>query len=195
MSRVPRRPLLVTLVLVCALMLAACGDSHTKVTSGTYAGESGAGAPYLDVGPLVYQVQLSRQLNPFDVEDEAYVRGVPASAAKLRAGQEWLGVFMQVYNKHTQALPATSKLTITDTQGNTYAPITLDRNNLYAYRPVEVAGHGRLPPLSSTAGEGPTQGELLLFKIGIASLDNRPLTLHIVDPANPANRASAELDV
>ena len=195
MSRPSCRPLFVALAALCALTLAACGDSHTKVTTGTYAGESGANAPYLDVGTLVYEVQQSRQLNPFDVEDAAYLRGLPASAGTLGPGQEWLGVFMQVYNNHTQALPSASKLTISDTQGNTYAPVMPDQGNPFAYRPGEVAGHGRLPPLDSTAGQGPTQGGLLLFKIDIASLDNRPLTLHVVDPTDAAETASAELDV
>ncbi len=195
MSRPPRRPLLVALALLFALTLAACGDSHTKVTTGTYAGESGAGAPYLDVGPLVYEVQQSRQLNSFDVEDAAYLRGLPASARRLGPGQEWLGVFVQVYNHNTQAQPAASEVTISDTQGNTYTPVALEQGNLYAYRAGEVAGNGRLPPLDSTAGQGPTQGGLLLFKINTASLDNRPLTLHIVDPTDAAETASAELDV
>ena len=70
-----------------------------------------------------------------------------------------------------------------------------DASNAFAYRAGDVAGHGRLPPLDSTAGAGPTQGALLLFKISIASLDNRPLTLHIVDPTDAAETASAELDV
>ena len=50
----------VLLALTAILALSACGDSHTKVTTGTYAGESGANAPYLDVGTLKYEVQLSR---------------------------------------------------------------------------------------------------------------------------------------
>ena len=104
-------------------------------------------------------------------------------------------MFMQVYNHNTQALPAASEVTISDTQGNTYTSVALEQSNLYAYRAGEVAGNGRLPPLDSTAGQGPTQGVLLLFKISIASLDNRPLTLHIVDPTDAAETASAELDV
>ncbi|TMK98095.1 MAG: hypothetical protein E6G34_10530 [Actinobacteria bacterium] len=195
MSSPPRRPLFVALALLCALTLAACGDSHTKVSTGTYAGESGANAPYLDVGPLVYEVQQSRQLNPFDVEDAAYLQGLPASARSLGPGQEWFGVFVQVYNNHAQALPAASRLTISDTQGNTYAPVVPDQTNPFAYRAGVVAGHGRLPSLDSTAGAGPTQGGLLLFKISLASLDNRPLTLRIIDPTDSAETASAELDV
>ena len=62
MSSRRRKSSLLALALAAALGMGACGDSHTKVTTGTYAGESGANAPYLDVGPLVYQAQLSRQL-------------------------------------------------------------------------------------------------------------------------------------
>ena len=83
--------------------LGACGDSHTRVTTGTYAGESGANAPYLNVGPLVYEVQLSRELNPSNIEDAAYLQGLTPAEAQLEPGQEWFGVFMQVYNTHVQS--------------------------------------------------------------------------------------------
>src|SRR5947199_9038985 len=112
-----RKPSIALVALIATVALGACGSSHSKVTTGTYAGESGANAPYLDVGPLVYEVQQSRQLNPFDVEDAAYLQGLPASARSLGPGQEWFGVFVQVYNNHAQALPAASRLTISDTQG------------------------------------------------------------------------------
>ncbi len=36
---------------------------------------------------------------------------------------------------------------------------------------------------------------MLLFKIKVVSLDNRPIEIKIVDPLNPAQTASAELDV
>jgi hypothetical protein len=186
---------LLALVLLAASALAACGESHSKVTTGTYAGESGAAAPYLDVGPLVYEVQLSRQLDPNSVEDSAYLQGLAPAAQKLAPGQEWFGVFVQVYNDNSQALPAASDLTITDTQENRYLPIVPAATNEFAYRGGSVPGKGRLPGPDSIASAGPTQGALLLFKIQIASLDNRPLKLTIVDPDNSAEKASAELDV
>src|SRR3954468_15347346 len=88
------------ILLACAALgaLAGCGDSHKKTTTGTYAGESGANAPYLDVGPLKYEIQLSRQLNPTNSEDSRYLTGLTAEQAKLQPGQEWFGVFVQVYN-------------------------------------------------------------------------------------------------
>src|SRR5207302_2238571 len=111
MSRPPRRLLLATLALV-ALTLAACGDSHTKVSSGTYAGESGANAPYLDVGPLIYEVQLARELSPFDTEDATYLQGLTPLQSALTAQQEWFAVFLQVYNNTSRSLPAAGDVTV-----------------------------------------------------------------------------------
>jgi hypothetical protein len=193
-SRLRKFPLAV-LILLAALVLGACGDSHTKVTTGTYAGESGANAPYLDVGPLVYEVQLSRQLNPVDTEDAAYLQGLSPAQRQLAPGQEWFGVFLQVYNHNKRELPAARSLTIADTQGNRYVPVLPDATNPFAYRGGLVAADSRLPAPDSIASSGPTQGALLLYKIQVVSLDNRPLELKIADPADASQTASAELDV
>jgi hypothetical protein len=193
-SRLRKSPLIV-LVLLAAIALGACGDSHTKVSTGTYAGESGANAPYLDVGPLVYEVQLSRQLNPFDTEDSSYLQGLAPAEQKLGPGQEWFGVFIQVFNNNSHTLPAASDLTISDTQGNHYIPIVPGPANDFAYRAGNVPGNGRLPLPDTVAANGTTQGALLLFKIQVVSLDNRPLKLRIVDPDDAAETATAELDV
>ena len=104
-------------------------------------------------------------------------------------------MFLQVYNNNSRALPAATELTITDTQGNRYTPIVPGATNEFAYRAGTVPGKGRLPPPDTIASNGTTQGALLLFKIQIVSLDNRPLKLTIVDPDDAAQTASAELDV
>jgi hypothetical protein len=165
------------------------------VSTGTYAGESGANAPYLNVGPLVYEVQLSREMNPYDTEDSSYLQGLPPAEQKLAPGQEWFGVFLQVYNNHSGSQPAASDLAISDTQGNRYIPIVPGPSNQFAYRAGDVPGNGRVPAPDTAAANGATQGALLLFKIQVVSLDNRPLTLTIVDPDDGAETASAELDV
>src|ERR1700694_437610 len=169
-SRLRKSPFAAVAVLG-ALSCAACGNSHTKVTTGTYAGESGAAAPYLDVGPLIYQVQLSRQLSPYDTEDAAYLQGLSPADRKLASGQEWFGVFMQVYNNQAVGHAAAERLTIADTQGNVYTPVVPDQTNQVAYRGGIVPAHGRLPAPDAAASSGPTQGVLLLYKIGIVSLD------------------------
>src|SRR5262249_38069519 len=76
MSSTSRKLASLALPALAALALGACGSSHSRVTTGTYAGESGASAPYLDVGPLTYEVQLSRALNPYNVEDASYLQGL-----------------------------------------------------------------------------------------------------------------------
>ena len=195
MSRPLRKLPLLALAALLVLVLGACGDSHTKVTTGTYAGESGQNAPYLDVGPLVYEVQLSRELNPTNPEDAAYLQGLSAAERTLGPGQEWFGVFVQVYNNSSRSLMSASELTISDTQGNVYTPITPSPINAYAYRPGQVPPKGQLPQPDTTGALGPSQGALLLYKIHVVSLDNRPLEIKIVDPTDPAQTASAELDV
>jgi hypothetical protein len=195
MSSAQRKLSTAVVALLAALALGACGDSHGRVTTGTYAGESGANAPYLDVGPLIYQVQISRELNPFDTEDASYLQGLPPAVRRLGPGQEWFGVFLQVYNHTSQPLPAAQSVTISDSQHNLYTPALPDQTNQFAYRAGLVPGKSQLPVPDSIASFGPTQGVLLLYKIPIVSLDNRPLELKIVDPLNAAQRASAELDV
>lgn len=130
-----------------------------------------------------------------NTEDSNYLQGLTPAQAKLEPGQEWFALFMQVYNNNSQAFPAADEITITDTQDNVYKPIIPAESNQYAYRAVAVPGKGQLPLPNSVAYDGPTQGALLLFKIQVVSLDNRPLTLKIVDPGDPAETASAELDV
>ena len=191
-----RRLLAVFGALLVAVALAACGgSSEVKETSGTYAGEGGVGAPYLSVGPLVYQVQISRALNPYDVEDEAYLEGLTPSQRELHPGEEFFAVFMQVYNEGNEEHHAASEITISDIEGNTYHPIEPDHTNLYAYRPgAAVPAKNQLPIPSSTAASGPINGLMLLYKIKLESLEYRPLKVKIVSPTNPSDTATAELD-
>jgi hypothetical protein len=193
-SRLRKLPLVVP-TLLAVLALSACGQSHTRVTTGTYAGEDGANAPYLYVGSLTYEVQLSRELNPFNAEDAAYLQGVPAAERKLEPGQEWFAVFMQVYNSTPREYQASRDIVISDTENNSYTPLELGEINQFAYRAGAVVPHSQLPTPGTIADDDPAQGQLLLYKIQIASLDNRPLQIKIVNPENPSESASAELDV
>jgi hypothetical protein len=191
-----RKPALLALLALVALGLGACSDnSHTPVSTGTYAGESGQNAPYLNVGPLIYEVQLSRELNPADTEDAAYLKGLTPAQRKLARGEEWFAVFLQVYNESSAPHPAATDLTISDTQANVYTPTIPAATNEFAYRGGLMQPKSRIPALNTVAANGPTQGALLLYKIKIVSLDNRPLEFKIVDPLNPTQTAQAELDV
>lgn len=195
-SIAPRRKALAAASAICAVFaIAACGSANERVTAGTYAGEGGVPAPYINVGPLAYQVQISRALNPADSEDASYLVGLTPSESKLNPGEEWFAVFLQVYNSTGHAHPAATNITIHDEQGIVYKPFTPSSANLFAYRAGNVPPHSRLPEPGSPADVAPTQGALLLFKIKLASLSNRPIEVKIVDPDNPADVGTAELDV
>jgi len=193
-SRLRKFPLALP-ALLAVLALSACGDSHTRVTTGTYAGESGANAPYLNVGPLIYEVQLSRELNPANSEDATYLQDLTPAERNLEPGQEWFAVFMQVYNNSNREYPAASSLTISDTQENIYTPIVPGEGNQFAYRAGMVPSKNQIPLPGTVADDDPAEGLVLLYKIEVVSLDNRPLEFKIVDPENPGESATAELDV
>ena len=97
-------------------------------------------------------------------------------------GFEWFGIFMRVknYSDQTQTPVPASAYTVTDTQGHTYRPMTLDRNrNPLAYTPVKMTPAAWLPNPNSIAGQLSIAGEVLLFRSPLATIQNRPLTLHI----------------
>ncbi len=132
--RTARNPaLLLASALIAAFSLSACGSADNIETSGTYAGEGGAAAPYLTVGPLVYQVQISRQLNPFDEEDSEYLAGLSPAQARLAPGEEWFAVFIQVHNDTSHPQRSATVLALSDTQGYRYTPVIPVGANPYIY--------------------------------------------------------------
>src|SRR6188472_3427533 len=119
----------IALLAVVSLLAAGCGH---KTNSQTEAQTEGL---YMDVGPLLYQVQISRYLNPNDPEDRAYLIGLPVGVpVQPPPGQTWFGVFMRVQNETDLPHFPTNRYTITDTQGARYFPIPLNpRINPFAY--------------------------------------------------------------
>lgn len=189
MTRRRLRPLALLAGIALALPLAACGREKTT-TVGLNEGT------YIDVGPMTYQVQISRQLNPRDVEDRAYLAGVVQAQAKLAPDQVWFAVFMRVQNTSDRTEPAASQFVITDTLDDRFAPVAIAKTNPFAYRPRDVAPGQLLPSASSAAGSAPVgQGSVLVFKIKLSSLGNRPLELHIFNPKNQRAEGKVDLDV
>jgi hypothetical protein len=187
MSRSPRL-LSLALLVTAALAAGGCGAGHSSVV--TTAETEGI---YLDVGGMKYQVQISRYMNPSDVEDRSYLLGLPAGVAPT--GKEtWFGVFMRVENETDRALPAAKDFEIVDTQENVYRPIPIDtKANPFSYQGGEVGPQSVYPLAESAAGSGPIQGSLILFKVKIESLQNRPLELHII--GSGGDKATVALDV
>ncbi|MDA0170012.1 hypothetical protein OJ998_13020 [Solirubrobacter taibaiensis] len=163
--------LLTFAVLAAALVFAGCGDKHEYNLAAETEGE------YVDVGNLVYQVQMSRFLNVGDREDVEYLEGLPAGEPPLTADETWFGVWMRVKNYTNETLPTAENFVVVDTQGARFEPVELD--NVFAYRPFNLGADQVYPLPDTAASSGPIQGSLILFRLTNDSLQNRPLKLEI----------------
>jgi hypothetical protein len=186
MARVLRIVLSTALV----ALAAGCGSSTGQVTSAETEGL------YLDINGLKYQVQMSRYLNPADVEDREYLVGLPEGTEELAEDEIYFGVWVRVENtSEDETRPAASVWEIHDTQENIYRPLSIDAEvNPFVFEPVDVPPKTVLPLTTSAAGQGPTQGLLLLFKVKIDSLQNRPLELRFSNGGDSAE-GTYDLDV
>ena len=182
-----RRPLVLIAVLLAGLIVAGCGNADEPTSVGE------TEAIYLELGGLQYQVQISRQLNPADVTDRTYVQGA-ADTAPLGRDDTWFGVFVRVFNDGEEPRTSTSDFAIHDTQGNEYEPVPLDETNVFRYQATELLPEGLIPEPGSVAFNSPIRGSLLLFRIKIASFENRPLELIITQPGTDEH-AEVALDV
>jgi hypothetical protein len=181
--------------IVCAVTLAlgvsACGhkQAHPHVADANNIGG------YVDAGPITYQLQISRILNPYGTEDSQYLKGLPLGTPPLTANQYWYGVFLWAKNQTKQAAMTADNFVITDTQNTRYYPVRLNSDlNAYAWTSQKLYPLQTEPAPDTTAIDGPTQGGLLLFRIGSSAYANRPLTLHILSPEN-VSLATISLDL
>lgn len=183
----PTRTIALTAVLA-SLATAGCGEKEAIVHVGETEGI------YLDVGGLDYQVQISRQINPAVVPDDAYVDGLPDFVSPPTDDETWFGVFVRVQNQTGEPHEAAAEISITDTQGKEYEPLPLDpQENAFAYRPTVVGPGETLPREDSSGALGSAQGALLLFKVTYQSLGNRPLELEI--EGEDGESAHVDLDI
>jgi hypothetical protein len=152
-------------------LCAGCGGASTATVADTE-------GLYLDISGLKYQIEMSRYMNPADVEDSEYLVGVAADSVQPAADETLFGVWIRVQNESSQPRPAADTWEIHDTQEQVYRPIPIDTKiNPFAYDAIDVPPGAVFPLASSAAGQGPIQGSLLLFKIKTESFQNRPLEL------------------
>lgn len=187
------RPMKHRLTLVVALVLVAAGVSACGGKT-LPANEAESEGQYFTVGDLKYQVQISRQINPTDLEDKEYLSGIGAGDLKLNRDQTFFGVFMRVENKTGNPLNSAGEFVITDTQGNQFRPVPL--TNPFAYRVESITPNGGTEPNAvEPAHYAPTQGKLLLFKLPNTSLDNRPLRMEVKAATGKYRTGAVTLDV
>jgi hypothetical protein len=175
-----------------ALGLAGCANKPAQRRSG----DPENFGVYLDAGRVTYQMEISRELNGYSTEDAQYLEGLPAGTTGPTPTQEWFAVFMWAWNQNKQPLRTAplSAFDIVDTQGNMYHPVPIDPHvNPYQWTPQLLQPRETEPAPDTTAFFGPTQGQLLLFKINTTAYANRPLILQIRGPQNQV-QASDPLD-
>src|SRR5215213_888792 len=130
----PRSASLLALILaaVAALALSGCGNKGESRL------EVETEGPYLELDELQYQVQISRILNPDDVEDRAYLKGI-SEGVDVAADEVWFGVFMRVQNGTDERRTPADAYVMQDTTGKRYTALNLDDNvNVFAYKPNPI---------------------------------------------------------
>jgi hypothetical protein len=143
------------------------------------------------LGNAFYQIQISRMLNPKDVEDSYYLEGQPAPAK----GDTYFGVFMYVTNEDSEkrVLPiGTDKMKIVTASGDEFEPIPVKAAG-WGYSPTPIGKDAMLPVPNTPAYVGPIRGGLILFRVSQAALDSRPLELEI--DGGKGQKGSITLDV
>jgi len=175
-----------------AVTLGGCG--RTTLTGVSQDELSAGGQPYFNVGNVTYQVEVSRQLNPYGSEDVQYLAGLPG-AQDISANQLWFGVFLWAKNQTKTIQQTADTFEIVDSEGTVYHPTTLNPAvNPYAWT-SQALGQNQIEPLpGSAASNASTGGALILFKLDDSIYDNRPLTLEIFQPGDP-KPAKVSLDV
>jgi hypothetical protein len=177
-------------VIALSFGLAACGGARHKLDA--IAENNGY---YIKAGQVTYQLQVSRELNPYSTEDSQYLVGLPPGTTPPGPDQLWYGVFLWAKNDTKQPQTTAGSFDIRDTEGNLYYPVPLKSQvNQYAWTSRTLAPLGTEPGPDATASFGPTQGALLLFKLNTSVYANRPLTLEIHVPGQ-ARASTISLDL
>jgi hypothetical protein len=192
----PVRTLIALLSLVALTGLAACGQEEQD--PGGFQTENAQVAEtegiYIHLDDLKYQVQISRQLNPLLAADRDFFAGISRFDRDLGSDEVWFGIWMRVENDSDRTIPSVEDFEIRDTQENLYRPVSIGRENVWAYRPTRVPASKLYPTSETPAAERQPFGALILFKIRRLSLDNRPLELVLRSPESGAE-AFVNLDV
>jgi hypothetical protein len=150
-----------------------------------------------EIGNLEYNVYITRELNLRDVEDIGYYKGPEAPP-----GYALYGVFLTACNPNNDVNAphwlAASQFSIEDTTGKEFRPLPLPADNIWAYKARPLKQNACIPKRGTLAAAGPTGGALLVFKLPLGALENRPLNLIITSPPlddGKRDEGRIELDV
>lgn len=164
------------------LGLAACGNREERTE-----GEEGE---LVHAGEAVYQVQLTRLLNPRQRPDDSLVRG----QAVLPSDEQFLAVFLRIENEGKEPYSPPRDMKVVDSEGNEYLPLDATQSGFGLDFGEEIAPDDQVPVPNSPAAEGPNGAALVLFRVKIESAtDNLPLELEV--PTGTEEGSRIVLDV
>jgi hypothetical protein len=173
--------LVVAMLALAGGLVAGCGDDEEEL-------DVEEGVP-VELGELLYNVQITRFLNPGDPEDEAYLVGQP----EAQPDQEYLGVFMTIENEGDETVTVPEDMRIVDTRGNEYEP--LDSDSEFALPlGIRLPGGDELPAPDTPAASGPIQGGMILFLVDRTVTENPPIELEITSSSSD-DEARVQLDI
>ena len=139
-------------------------------------------------------MQISRELNQYNIEDKQYLAGV-ANAA-LGPDELWYGVFLWAKNQTHSPQRRRTRSTSSTPRATTYYPVPIDASvNPYAWTPQILGRRAPSRRLAACASFGPTQGGVVVFKLNNSVYSNRPLTLQIRLPGRTEVAATISLDL
>jgi hypothetical protein len=159
------------------LAVAACGNQEKRIE-----GEEGE---FVHAGEVVYQVQLTRLLNPRMRPDETLVRG----QAVLPADEQFLAVFLRIENASGEPYLPPRDMKVIDSEGNEYLPLDTSQSG-FGLEFAEAIPPGRFaPPPNSPAIEGRSGAAMVLFRVKTSSAtDNLPLELEVPTRGEESSR-------
>jgi len=162
--------------------MAGCGQEEEGTP------EAVEGEP-LHVGELIYNVAITRFLNPNIVEDSAYLAGAPEEPP----GMTYLGVFILIENDGEEEVPSANNYSVVDGSHTVYRPVENVETAFSLDVGAPVPPDGEIPALDTVAAAGPTQGALLVFLVSDDVSEQRPLELKISSVI--AGEGLIELDI
>lgn len=142
----------------------------------------------LELGDLLYNVQLTRFVTSSDREDRSYLTGQPDPPP----GKKHLAVFVKIENEGDEEARVPEDFEVIDTRGNKYKP--LESKSLFAVPlGARIPADGEIPEPDTPAASGPVSGSMLLFLVDEGVSENRPLDLEVPGPNGETGKV--ELDI
>lgn len=166
-----RLPTIALLAALASLLVAFTGCGAEEEEFHAVEGEP------LELGELLYNVQITRFLNEDSIEDADYLEG----AEPLAEGEQYLAVFVRIMNEGEEVQHVPESFEIDSSREEVFELMPVD-NPFAMPLGAEIPGEGQIPEIESAAASGPIKGSMILFAIPEEATEDRPFELHIEGP-------------